>query len=79
VREEHRSRVFENRVVRRMFGPKREEVVGGWRRLHSDGVHNFLRFTTYYSGDQMKEDEIGEECRTHGRYEKCIHDLRRKT
>jgi hypothetical protein len=32
--EEHRLRVFENRVLRRIFGPKREEVVGGWRRFH---------------------------------------------
>jgi hypothetical protein len=34
LREEHRLRVFENRVLRRIFGPKRDEVTGGWRRLH---------------------------------------------
>jgi hypothetical protein len=33
-------RVFENRVLRRIFGPKREEVVGGWRRLHNEELHN---------------------------------------
>jgi hypothetical protein len=38
--EEHRLRVFENRVLKRIFGPKREEVVGGWRRLHNE-FHNF--------------------------------------
>jgi hypothetical protein len=32
--------VFENRVLRRIFGPKREEVAGGWRRLHSEGLYN---------------------------------------
>jgi hypothetical protein len=32
--------VFENRVLRRIFGPKREEVVGGWRRLHNEQLHN---------------------------------------
>jgi hypothetical protein len=32
--------VFENRVLRRMFGPKREEVAGGWRRLHNEELHN---------------------------------------
>jgi hypothetical protein len=32
--------VFENRALRRIFGPKREEVVGGWRRLHSEELHN---------------------------------------
>jgi hypothetical protein len=31
VREGHRLRVLENRVLRRIFGPKREEIVGGWR------------------------------------------------
>jgi hypothetical protein len=33
-------RVFENRVLRRIFGPKREEVAGGWRRLHNKELHN---------------------------------------
>jgi hypothetical protein len=40
-------RVFENRVLRRIFGPKREEVAGGWRRLHNEELHNFVRFTKY--------------------------------
>jgi hypothetical protein len=31
----------ENRVLRRIFGHKREEVVGGWRRLHNEELHNF--------------------------------------
>jgi hypothetical protein len=31
LREEHRLRVFENRVLRRIFGPKRDEVMGEWR------------------------------------------------
>jgi hypothetical protein len=32
--------VFENRVLRRMFGPKRDEVMGEWRKLHSEELHN---------------------------------------
>ena len=36
MREERRLRVFENRVLRRVFGPKREEVTGEWRKLHND-------------------------------------------
>jgi hypothetical protein len=35
LREEHRLRAFENRVLGRIFGPKREKVVGGWRKLHN--------------------------------------------
>jgi hypothetical protein len=37
---EHKLRLFENSVLRRIFGPKREEVAGGSRRLHSDELHN---------------------------------------
>jgi hypothetical protein len=33
-REKYKMRVFENRVLRRIFGPKRDEVIGEWRRLH---------------------------------------------
>jgi hypothetical protein len=36
LREEHRLRVFENRVLRRIFGSKRVEVTGEWRRLHNE-------------------------------------------
>jgi hypothetical protein len=32
--------MFENRVLRRIFGPRREEVAGGWRRLHNEELHN---------------------------------------
>jgi hypothetical protein len=39
LREEHRIRVFENRVLRRIFGPKREEDES-WRKLHNDELHN---------------------------------------
>jgi hypothetical protein len=40
LREEHRLRVFEKSVLRRMFGPKRDEVMGEWRKLHSEELHN---------------------------------------
>jgi hypothetical protein len=35
LREEHKLRVFENRVLRRISGPKRDGVTGGWRKLHN--------------------------------------------
>jgi hypothetical protein len=50
--------VFENRVVKRKIGPKREEVVGGWRGLHNENLHNLyaspsvIRVIT--SMDEMK-------------------------
>jgi hypothetical protein len=40
LREEHRLRVFKNKVLRRIFGPKRDEVTGGWRKLHNEELHD---------------------------------------
>jgi hypothetical protein len=40
IMEEHRLRVFENRVLRRIFGPKRDEVKGGRRKLYNEELHN---------------------------------------
>jgi hypothetical protein len=39
LNEVRRLRVFENRVLRRIFGPKRDDVVGGWRQLHNEELH----------------------------------------
>jgi hypothetical protein len=39
-REKRRLRVFENRVLRRVFGPKRDEVTGKWRKLHNEELKN---------------------------------------
>jgi hypothetical protein len=40
VREEHKLKVFENRMLRRIFGPKRDGVTEGWRKLHNEELHN---------------------------------------
>jgi hypothetical protein len=40
LREEQRLRVFENRVLRRIFGPKRDEATGEWRRLHNEELND---------------------------------------
>jgi hypothetical protein len=39
LREKHRLRVFESRVLRRIFGPKMDEVTGEWRKLHNEELH----------------------------------------
>jgi hypothetical protein len=44
LREEHRLRVFENKVLRRIFGPKRDEVTGGCRELHNEELRNLYPF-----------------------------------
>ena len=40
LREEHRLRVFENRALRRIFGPKRDGVTGEWRKLHNEELND---------------------------------------
>ena len=40
LREERKLRVFENRVLRRIFGPRRDEVMGQWRRLHNEELND---------------------------------------
>jgi hypothetical protein len=50
LREEHRLRVFENRVLRRIFGPKRDEVMGEWGKLHSGELRN-----SYSSPDTTRQ------------------------
>jgi hypothetical protein len=40
IREEHRLRVFENRALGGIFGQKRDEVIGGWRKLYNEDLHN---------------------------------------
>jgi hypothetical protein len=56
--------VFENRVLRRIFGPKRVEETGGWRKLHNEELHNL------YSSPSIiriiKKDEMDGACSTNG-------------
>jgi hypothetical protein len=50
LREEHRLRVFESRMLRRIFGSKRDEVTGEWRKLHCGELHN-----SYSSPDIIRQ------------------------
>jgi hypothetical protein len=50
--------VFENRILRRIFGPKRDEVTGGWRKLHNEKLHNFYSspsITGMFKSRKMKQ------------------------
>jgi hypothetical protein len=40
LRDEHTKRAFENRLLKRIFGPNTEKVTGGWRKLHNEELHN---------------------------------------
>jgi hypothetical protein len=69
LREERRLRVLENRVLRRITGPKRDEVTGEWRKVHNQELNNL------YSGDQIEKNKIKVACSTYGGKERCIKDL----
>jgi hypothetical protein len=64
--------VSENRVLRRIFGSKREEVTRGWRKLHNEILYNL-----YYSPNniRIKEDEMSGAFSTHGEDEECIRNF----
>jgi hypothetical protein len=67
----HRLRVFENWVLRRIFGLKRNEVIGGWRKLHNEELHNLysspsrtikpwrMRQAGYVAANGGEEEHIG--------------------
>jgi hypothetical protein len=63
--------VFENSVLRRIFGPKRDEVTGEWRKLHNEELHNLYSSPDIIS--QVKANEVGGAYGTHGRGEKSVH------
>jgi hypothetical protein len=54
LREERRLRVFENRVLRRIFGPKRDEVTGKWRKLHNGELHNLHSFPNIIRQNKLR-------------------------
>jgi hypothetical protein len=56
--------VFENRVLRRIFGPKRDEVTGGWRKLHNEELHNL-----YSSPSIIRMDRVS---RMNRRDKECV-------
>jgi hypothetical protein len=62
--------VFENRVLRIILGPKRDEVTGEWRKLHNEKLHNMYSYPDIIR--QVKENEVGWACGTHGRAEKSV-------
>jgi hypothetical protein len=54
LREEYKVRVFENRVLRKIFGPKRVEVLGGWRKLHNEELYSLLSIIRIIKSRRMR-------------------------
>jgi hypothetical protein len=58
--------MFEYMVLRRIFGTRRDEVTGEWRRLHNEELSLFVLLTQYYAGDKIEKNEMGRACGTYG-------------
>jgi hypothetical protein len=72
LREEPRLRVFENRVLRRIFGPKMDEVTGGWRKLHNEELHNLYSSPSIIKMTKPRRIQMGRACSTCAREEECM-------
>jgi hypothetical protein len=73
LREDLRLRVFETRVLRRLFGRRREEVTGCWRRLHNEELHNL--YTSIIIRVMKLRIMPWEASSKHGIDKKCIPTL----
>jgi len=79
LREEHRLGVFENRVLRRIFGPKRDETTGEWRKLHNEELH--ISYSSSNIIRQVKSRRMRWADMWHvweRRGEECVQDFDRK-
>jgi hypothetical protein len=74
LREEHMLRVLENMVLRRIFGSKRDEATGEWRRLHNEKLYH-LYSPNIFRVIKSRRVIWGWACTTYGGHEKCILDL----
>ena len=66
LREERRLRVFQNRMLRRVFGPKRDEVTWEWRKLHNEELSDSVLLTQYCADGKIENNEVGGACGAYG-------------
>jgi len=66
LREERRLRVLENRVLRRIFGPKRDEVTREWRKLHNEELNDLYPSHNFCSVEKIEKIEMGGACSAYG-------------
>ena len=58
--------MFENRVLRKVFGPKRDKVTGEWRKLHNEELNDLYSLTPYCAGGEIETNEMGRACGAYG-------------
>jgi hypothetical protein len=67
--------VSENRVLRRIFGPHRDEVTGEWRKLHNEEASHIVLNPKYHYADKIKKNEVDGACGIHGRGKRSVQDF----
>jgi hypothetical protein len=75
LREKHRLRLFENRVLRRIFGPKRNEVTGEWRRLHNEELNDLYSSPNIIRVIKSRRMRWAGHVARMGGGERCIQDF----
>jgi hypothetical protein len=68
-------KVFQNRVLRKVFGRKRDEVTGECRKLHNEDLNDLYFITQYCAGGKIKKNEMGWACGAYGEGESCAQDF----
>jgi hypothetical protein len=58
--------------LRRIFGTKRDEVTGKWRKLHKEKLHKTELLTQYYAGDKIEKNKMGGACSADGEGERRV-------
>jgi len=66
LREKRRLRVFENRVLRSIFGPRGDEVTGELRKFHNEGLNDLHSSFSTFLGDKIENNEMGGACSPYG-------------
>jgi hypothetical protein len=75
LREEHRLRLFGNRVLRGIFGSKRDEVTGEWRKLHNEELNDLYSSPNIVRVIKIEKNEMGWSCGTYGGRESCAQGV----
>jgi hypothetical protein len=75
LREEQTLRVFENRVLRRIFGPKRDKATGEWRRLHNEELNDLYSSPNIIRVIKSRRMRCAGHVARKGGKERCIQDF----
>jgi len=75
LREERRLRVFENRILKKIFGPKRDEVTREWRKLHMEKLNDLYSSPNMVRVKKIEKNEMGGACSAYGGKERHVQDF----